>query len=394
MADSENSRTLPAISRGKEKREHGTCEHLPHIIDRRNLLSVATHQLSALIAETPQRRESGPTPVREMWTRWYACHLQRVRATRLRERLEKELHEEAGGFPVVSLPNIGKEGVVEVHSFADINRLASQLDPKHLSQARAELRRRRKRWKEADERLRFSAAFAREQELAERSGISGRVMWITRPSSLIEVTAKLHCLIVMHDPDLKLEDPPWPELRTMLKDLIRLLERCGPKSCNGPGYGGSPASVRDILNLATQYQDAANGLGKSLPKPSQLPRRLLALHAIELYLNAFLLAKGVDPATIRSFRHDLSQRSRLASEAGLVLRKRTMAHLAALSSSNEYHVIRYPPGGASTLSQVTRVMSTLDELSRKVRKILRVGVGSPPVSALPQSGDFPESSAK
>ncbi|WP_233790205.1 hypothetical protein [Rhizobium dioscoreae] len=378
MADSENSRTLPAISRGKEKREHGTCDGLPPTIDRRNLLPVAAHQLSALIAETSQRRESGPTPVREMWPRWYACHQQRVRATRLREKLEKELHEEAGGFPVVSLPNIGKEGVVEVHSFADINRIASQLNAKQLSQARAELRQRRKRWKEADRRLGYSAIFAREQELAERAGISARVMWITRPSSLIEVTAKLHCLIVMHDPSLKLEDAPWPELRTMLTDLIRILDKCRPKSCNGPRYAGSPASVRDILNLATQYQDAANRLGKGSSKPSHLPLRLLALHAIELYLNAFLLAKGVDPATIRSFRPDLSQRSRIASEAGLVLRKRTMAHLAALSSSNEYHVSRYAPDRTSTLSQVTRVMATLDELSRKVRKILRVGVCSPP----------------
>ncbi|MBB3289027.1 MULTISPECIES: hypothetical protein [unclassified Rhizobium] len=379
MADSENSRTLPAISRGKEKREHGRCEHLPHIIDRRNLLPVAARLLSALIAETRQQRESGPTPVREMWPRWYACHLQRMRATRLREKLEKELHEEAGDLPVVMLPNVGKDSVVEVRSFADLNRMTHQIDPEHLSQARAELRRRRKRWKEADRRLGFSAAFAREQELAERAGISGRVMWITRPSSLIEVTAKLHCLIVMHDADLKLEGAPWPELRTMLKDLIRLQERSRPKSCNGPGYGGSPASVRDILNLATQYQDAANKLGKGSSKPSHLPLRLLSLHAIELYLNAFLLAKGVEAATIRSLRHDLSQRSRIASEAGLVLRKRTMAHLAALYSSNEYHVSRYAPERASTLSQVTRVLATLDELSRKVRKILRVGVGSPPV---------------
>ncbi len=374
MADSENSRTLPAISLRKEKLEHGICEDLPHIIDRRNLLPIAARLLSALIAESPQRRESGPTPVREMWPRWYGCHQQHMRVIRLRKKLEAELLEETGGLPVVTLSSVGKDGAVEVHSLADINRMASQLDAEHLSQARAELHRRRKRWKEVDERLGYSEIVAREQELAERSGISGRVMWITRPSSLIEVTAKLHCLIVMHDPGLKLKDPPWPELRTMLKDLIRLLERCRPKSCNGPGYGGSPASVRDILNLASQYQDAARKLGEGSSKPNNLPPRLLALHAMELYLNAFLLAKGVDPATIRSFRHDPSQRIRMASEAGLVLRKRTMAHLAMLSASDEYHVIRYAPERASTLSQVTRVMATLDELSRKVRKILRVGI--------------------
>ncbi|MGM4986484.1 hypothetical protein [Rhizobium sp. 11_C7_N12_5] len=371
MADSENSRTLPAISRGNEKPEHGTCEGLPPIIDRRNLLSVATRLLRALIAETPQRKASGPTPVREMWPRWYEYHQEHMRVIRLREKLQAELLEEAGDLPVVMLPNVGKDGVVEVRSFADLNRMAPQLDADHLSQARAELRRRRKRWKEVDRRLGYSAIVAREQEMAERAGISGRVMWITRPSSLIEVTAKLHCLIVTHDASLKLVDAPWPELRTMLKDLIRILEKCGPKSCNGFAYPGKKAGVLGILNLAMQYQDAANKLGEGSSKPNQAPRRLLALHAMELYLNAFLLAKGVDHATIRGFRHDLGERVRIASEAGLVLRKRTMAHLATLSASNECHVISYAPELTSTLSQVNRVMATLDELSRKVRKVLR-----------------------
>ncbi|NTJ51372.1 hypothetical protein G6K93_30570 [Agrobacterium rhizogenes] len=130
--------------------------------------------------------------------------------------------------------------------------------------------------------------------------------------------------------------------------------------------------VRDILNLAKQYQDAANKLGEGSSKPNQAPRRLLALHAIELYLNAFLLAKGVDPSAICGLQHDLGERTRLASDAGLILRKRTVAHLATLPARNEYHVISYAPELMSTLSQMNRVMATVDELSRKVRKALRV----------------------
>jgi hypothetical protein len=372
MADSENSRTLPVITRGKENLERGTSENLPDIIDRRNLLSVASRLLNSRI-EDPDgpRTEPGPTPVREMWPRWYACHQQRVRATHLREKLEKEMLEEAGGRPVATLRNVGKHGTVELHSFADINRMATQLDAEHLSQARAELRWRRRRWKEADRRLGYSAAVALEQELAEQAGISGRVMWITRPSSLTEVTAKLHCLIVMHDPGLKLEETPWPELRTMLKDLIRIAEKRWSKSCDGLAYPGKAAGGRGILNLATQYQDAARRLGEGSSKPNQAPRRLLALHAMELYLDAFLLAKGVNPRTIRGFQHDLGELARIASEAGLVLRKRTAAHLATLSASNEYQVIRHVPELMSTLLQMNRVMATVDELSRKVRKALR-----------------------
>ncbi|MBB3571569.1 hypothetical protein [Rhizobium sp. BK491] len=371
MADSENSRTLPAISRGNENLKRGTYEDLPPIIDRRNLLSVAVRQLRVLIAEPPRRRESGPTPIREMWPRWYEYHQQHMRVIRLREKLKAELLKAAGGLPVVMLPNVGKDGVVEVRSFADINRMASQFDTEHLSQARAELRRRRKRWKEADRRLGYSAIVAQEQELAERAGISGRVIWITRPSSLIEVTAKLHCLIVMHDPGLKLEEAPWPELRTMLKDLLFLMEKGRPEPGNGPAYTGKAADVRGILNLAARYRDAANTLGEGSSKPNHLPQRLLAFHAMELYLNAFLLAKGVGPTTIHGFRHDLGEQARIATETGLVLRKRTAAHLATLSSSREILVVSYGPETTATLSQMNRVMATLDEVSLKVRKMLR-----------------------
>ncbi|WP_245300444.1 hypothetical protein [Rhizobium sp. YK2] len=371
MADSKNSRTLPAISRGNEKLEHGPCEDLPPIIDRRNLLSVTARLLSALIAETPQRRESGPTPVREMWPRWYEYNQEHMRVIRLREKLEAELLEEAGGLPVVMLPNVGKDRVVEVRSFADLNRMASQLDTNHLSQARAELRRRRKRWKEADRRLGYSAIVAREQELAERAGISGRVMWITRPSSLIEVTAKLHCLMVMHDASLKLVDAPWPELRTMLKDLLLLTEKGRPKPGNGPAYPGKAADVRGILDLASRYRDAASTLGKGVSKLNHIPQRLLALHSIELYLDALLLANGLEHETIGSFEHDFNERTRVAMDIGLVLRKRTAAHLATLSSSREYLAVSYGPETTATLSQMNRVMATLDELSLKVRKMLR-----------------------
>lgn len=225
MADSENSRTLPAITRSDENFENRALEKLPHVINRRNLLPVAARALSARFDETrDQQRPSGPRPVKEMWPRWYSCHLQRVRASRLRKKLETELLGETGGAPVVELW-IGTQQTVPVHSFADINRLSSQLNAEQLFQARAELRRRRKRWKEADQRLGYAAAVTWEKELAHQAGIAGRVMRITAPSSLAEVTAKLHCLIVMQDPGLKLDVAPWPELRRLLRDLIRREER-------------------------------------------------------------------------------------------------------------------------------------------------------------------------
>ena len=42
-----------------------------------------------------------------------------------------------------------------------------------------------------------------------------------QPYHLIEMAAKLHCLFVMKDPELKLEQDPWPQLRMMLKEIIQ-----------------------------------------------------------------------------------------------------------------------------------------------------------------------------
>lgn len=136
-------------------------------------------------------------------------------------------------------------------------------------------------------------------------------------------------------------------------------------------YPGESASVREILELAGHYRNAALTLGQLSPrgKPlSHTPRRFLALHAIELYLNAFLLAKGFDHKTIRG--HDIGERSRRAIDAGIILRKRTAQHLATLTSNREYLVTRYGPELTATLSQVNRVMATLEELSQKVQKLV------------------------
>lgn len=138
-------------------------------------------------------------------------------------------------------------------------------------------------------------------------------------------------------------------------------------------YPGGAATVYEILELAGHYKTAANLLSCQLSKGKSIahvPRRFLALHSIELYLNAFLLAKGLDPKIVRGFQHDIGERTRRAIDAGLVLRKRTAKHLELLASNREYLVTRYGPEMTATLSQVNRVMATLEELSQKVAKVV------------------------
>lgn len=134
--------------------------------------------------------------------------------------------------------------------------------------------------------------------------------------------------------------------------------------------GTNTVKVQDLLSLASQYRAAAFKL-EVAPPPTQLPQRLLALHAIELYLDALLRVKGIEEQPIGTFRHDLGERARIAVSTGLVLRNRTLAHLQTLSSATEYVVVRYDPKLTSTLSQLNRVMATLEEVSRKVSKMMR-----------------------
>jgi hypothetical protein len=134
-------------------------------------------------------------------------------------------------------------------------------------------------------------------------------------------------------------------------------------------YPGQGASVLELRTLADEYRRAAHllvQLGRPGKPLSRAPLRLAAIHAIELHLNALLLHRGHAPAAIRGLQHDLPARAALAREAGLHLRLKTRDHLEALGRNREYLASRYAPEQGASLSEVNRLMATLDEVARKV----------------------------
>jgi hypothetical protein len=138
-------------------------------------------------------------------------------------------------------------------------------------------------------------------------------------------------------------------------------------------YPGELASSAALLRLADQYRQAAlvlAGLGRRGDPMSRAPYRLAAMHAVELYLNAWLLHAGLEPQKIRGMQHDFAARTDLAIQSGLLLRKRTASHLKAMAGAREYLVTRYGPELSASLSQVNRLSATLDEVSMKVRHII------------------------
>lgn len=133
-------------------------------------------------------------------------------------------------------------------------------------------------------------------------------------------------------------------------------------------YPGDAAQVREMIALADEYRAAAMKLvelGRKGQPMSRAPARFCAIHAIELYLNATLMHRGMDTGKIRAHRHDLASRVILC---GLALRKKTADHLQGLTANREYLVLRYGPEMTSTVSELNRLFASLDEVARKASK--------------------------
>ena len=133
-------------------------------------------------------------------------------------------------------------------------------------------------------------------------------------------------------------------------------------------YPGHLASATDVRALADEYRRAAAILATAV-RPGQplsrWPYRLLVIQAVELYLNAFLLERGLGPADVRRLGHDVGARAELAVAAGLSLRVRTRSHLRALCERREYLVSRYAPDRKAELSHLNRLEATVEEVARK-----------------------------
>jgi hypothetical protein len=225
MADSETSRTLPSDACRKRQSRNYAGGHLPLSVNHRNLLTVAANLLMLRTAELGKLagcRQPGPKSAAQLWQEWYVVHQRRERVTRYQQKLETQVLAAAGGFPIAELAVTDQAEPVKVFSFAEIDRWKSRLCPDQLAVARSQLRQRRKQWKAADKKFGLSPALNFERDLADQEGIWARLLWTAKPRSIVEITAKLHCLITMEDPGAKSNEAPWSQLRKILEELIRL----------------------------------------------------------------------------------------------------------------------------------------------------------------------------
>ncbi|WP_028731718.1 hypothetical protein [Rhizobium leguminosarum] len=135
-------------------------------------------------------------------------------------------------------------------------------------------------------------------------------------------------------------------------------------------YPGSNANPSEVLDLANAYSLASKflfGKGQKRVPISIAPARMCAIHAIELYLNAFLRHEGVAPEEIRKRMHNLAEPLFVAK---LKLRKKTALHLEAMTAKREYIISRYAPERTREHTELNRLTATLAEVMAKVGKHL------------------------
>lgn len=152
-------------------------------------------------------------------------------------------------------------------------------------------------------------------------------------------------------------------------------------------YPGSNASLWEVLDLANAYYRASIVLFSESQKEVALsiaPARMCAIHAIELYLNAFLRHEGVAPEGIRKRMHNLAEPTFVAK---LKLRKKTALHLEAITARREYLISRYAPERMTEHTELNRLTATLAEVMAKVGKHLHSTSSGGDIRAQPRALD-------
>jgi hypothetical protein len=135
-------------------------------------------------------------------------------------------------------------------------------------------------------------------------------------------------------------------------------------------YPGDSATAQQLLELADQYFNAALTTRAKQVKPRQrltwAPTRLLYVHAIELYLNAWLRKKNVANATLRGMKHSLSERYNEAARLGLTLPDSAQRNLVQVEHENAYVVVRYGPERLRELSNPMQLEGSLIAVRKAV----------------------------
>ncbi|RWH58162.1 MAG: hypothetical protein EOQ83_26390 [Mesorhizobium sp.] len=210
MADSDNTTTLPRVT-------------------RRQLLAgtavAATGWEPKAFAQSDSQTELFADPAVVVWRKWQTAHQETERLCRKQQRLERKLTETIG-FPCATMRLQG-HGSVAVHSLQALHKVADfhSHDAATRADAEACLAAHQARWDAADREIGYSATLQAEREAADLAEGLLEVLSETPAASLAGVAAKLDAVIREGQPSKDDAEFPWLQIRSALKDLIRIGKR-------------------------------------------------------------------------------------------------------------------------------------------------------------------------
>jgi hypothetical protein len=127
-----------------------------------------------------------------------------------------------------------------------------------------------------------------------------------------------------------------------------------------------------IFLLADAYLDAAREADRNPHKHSNGPTRLLAYHACELFLKAFLRERGEDVDTLRDYGHDLTRMIESAKEKGLLPAKKAEAAILRVVAKKDYVRARYMVVERDTDLPPEQVFALADRIRAAVRHAMKL----------------------
>ncbi|MBA8852223.1 hypothetical protein FHW20_003177 [Ochrobactrum intermedium] len=210
MADSENSTTMPQF----------TPENLLKFIEpvRGAVLRDAAERLTASNADLCAR--SGVDPVVSYWRRWSVTHARSNELCRLQQGLETKLLKK-----ISSLPQAEQERVSSriFHSIDQISGHDAGSEVADVQEyAITELQEAKINWHEINDELDYRSAYRDHLQILDREFELAEALFNAPAKTLVGIVAKLHCILEMRDPLGVEEGEPWPLLRSILFDLLRV----------------------------------------------------------------------------------------------------------------------------------------------------------------------------
>ncbi len=215
MIDSENNGTLPAITR--RKMLFATTAYLSALTD---------HTAHGASLPSSDQKTIAPGNVLALWRAWYDAHEEGKRLCHQQQRLETEVLKSAGSFPVLKLEIPGEGTPIVVRTCAQIDTLLpGDAMAEARKTAKTELAARLRKWNAADELFGYSRTRHAETQNAGDEEASAKSLWEAPALTTSDVIAKLHSIIETEDPGAHFEERPWPQLRMVFADLVRIEHR-------------------------------------------------------------------------------------------------------------------------------------------------------------------------